>query len=94
MANVHPQTIEHITSEPTLVHAAPVAKTALAERGDPPGQITLRFRRWFSDGRTAYMRGQEAGFSAGEADRILNARPPAAVIVERQTVVVPGMVQK
>ena len=82
-------------AQPTVVYAQPVPQTSLADRSvRNPNEVTLRFRRWYSDGRTAYMRGQEAGFSPGEADRILMARPPAAAIVERQSVAVAGMVRK
>lgn len=55
--------------------------TSLATRQAMPGGVRLMFRRWFSYGNTAYQRGQIAEFTQLDAERLLSARPPAAVIV-------------
>ena len=63
------------------IEAAEVPRTSLAERGVARGEVTLQFRRWFSDGQTAYQRNQCAGFPPAHAERILGVRPLAAVVV-------------
>jgi hypothetical protein len=56
------------------VSAPVVEHTPLAARASPRGWKYIRFRRWHSDGRTAYQGGQVAGFDPVAAERILGQR--------------------
>jgi hypothetical protein len=46
----------------------PIAQTSLAARGNPPGQVTVQFRKWHAHGQTAYQKGQFAGFPVAVAE--------------------------
>lgn len=48
-----------------------------------PSEATVRFRRWFAFGNTAYLRGQEAGFSMAEAT-VLARRGVADIVHARE----------
>jgi predicted metal-dependent phosphoesterase TrpH len=63
------------TKEPDVTTPAgkEVAKTSLATRGTPPGEVTVQFRRWTAYGQTAYQRGQFAGFPASVAEQMERA---------------------
>jgi hypothetical protein len=48
-----------------------VERTSLGNRNDSMGEVTLRFNRWHAHGNTAYQKGQFAGFSRPEAQRLI-----------------------
>lgn len=45
-----------------------------------PTEVTVRFRRWTAWANTAYLRGQEAGFSAREADDMKRRGVPIDIV--------------
>jgi len=55
---------------PSAPDGKPVMQTSLAVRGTPPGEVTVRFRRWTAVNVTAYQRGQYAGFPLPVALRL------------------------
>ena len=57
----------------------PKMQTSIADYVQAPA--TVRFRRWTSYGNTAYLRGQEAGFTLHEAEMLERRR--AADIIHR-----------
>jgi len=71
-----------------------IPNTSLANAEAPHDQKTVRFKRWQTVGATAYMRGQEAGFSPREAEQLV--RRGVAVIVHDRAAMVsdPPMVRK
>jgi len=74
---------------------AGVPRNPVATNMPPINEVTVRFRRWHAFGPTAYMRGQEAGFSPAEAEKL--QRLGIGIIVHDRRIAVadgPPMVRK
>ena len=62
---------------PAAMPDVPKMQTSIDTNSQAP--VTVRFRCWTAFGNTAYMRGQEAGFTSWEAEQLV--RRGKAVIV-------------
>ena len=69
---------------PALTTDKPVAQTSLDTY--QPTDLTVRFRRWTAFQSTAYLRGQEAGFSRAQVAEMQRRGLPIEIVipVERQ----------
>ena len=70
---------------------APKMQTSIDTNSEAPAMV--RFRRWTAFGNTAYLRGQEAGFSLHDAD-LLSRRGAADIVHRASRAPVAGMVTK